>query len=94
MNRKELMAAVAASCGLTHQQTAMIFEAIEAEAAAGLKRDGHLLITGFGTFERREHAPRALYDPNSGTTRLVPGNTTVGFKPALRLKKAVERDET
>ncbi len=44
-------------------------------------------IRGFGTFQRRGHAPKMGYNPSTGRPQMVAANTTVLFKPSRELTK-------
>ena len=56
----------------------------------GVKDDGSVSITGFGTFNRKSRAARRGRNPRTGELMEIPASTTVGFKPAELLKSTFQ----
>ena len=46
-------------------------------------------LAGFGTFEPRERAARTGRNPQTGAELAIAASTSVGFKAAAQLKRAV-----
>ena len=57
----------------------------------GIKEDGSVSISGFGTFSRKSRAARRGRNPRTGEIMQIPASTTVGFKPAENLKNTFQQ---
>ena len=55
----------------------------------GLKTDGEVRLTGFGTFKRTHRAARAGVNPRSGEKIQIAARHVPTFKAGSELKKAV-----
>lgn len=89
MNRKELIETIARETGLTaHQADAALGAVLDAvtEAVADGNR---VVLTGFGTFERRERAARSGRNPQTGEAMEIPAGVSPAFKPGAAFKQAV-----
>lgn len=96
MNKKELSGIVARrlciSPVLANDIVRQIFEEIRNEIISG---NGHVSISGFGSFSVKTCGPRTIFDVNNGGTRELAARPKVVFKPSglLRLSEPV-REET
>jgi DNA-binding protein HU-beta len=92
MNRKELVAAVASTTGLstqaTNEATSAVFEAISDAVARGEA----VAIPGFGTFEARTRAARTGRNPQTGQTIQIAETTAPAFKAATAFRQKVAAD--
>ena len=59
--------------------------------AEELARGGTVQISGFGSFETRERAPRRGRDPKTGAPIALAGSTVAAFRPGAALRDAVAR---
>ena len=89
MNQGELAAAVAEATGASKGDTAKAVGAVLDAIRDGLKRDGKVAISGFGTFETRRREAREGRNPRTGEPVRVAASTTVKFRPGKGLKDAV-----
>ena len=91
MNKSELVAAVAASAGITKKDAAAAvaatFDAIKAELAKKEK----VAIIGFGTFETRKRPARTGRNPLTGETIKIASSYTPAFKAGKALKTEVNK---
>jgi DNA-binding protein HU-beta len=55
----------------------------------GLRRDGSVTISGFGTFVVTRRAPRRGRDPRTGKRITIPSARVPRFRPSRGLKAAV-----
>jgi DNA-binding protein HU-beta len=56
---------------------------------AGLKKDQHVALVGFGTFVVRNRKPRTGRNPQTGEPIKIKASKTVGFKCGKSLKEEV-----
>lgn len=88
MNKAELIDHVSARLGGRRQATVaveVIVDAILREVAAG----GSVGITGLGTFERVDRAPRTGRNPRTGDPVPIPGTRAPRFRPGTYFKDVV-----
>jgi DNA-binding protein HU-beta len=52
---------------------------------------GRVAIPGFGVFTLRVRKPRRVINPVTKEAMVLPESTTVGFRPAKKLRYSVER---
>ncbi len=89
MNQGDLANAVAEATGGRKGDAAKAVEAVLAAIRDGLKRDGKVAITGFGSFETARREAREGRNPRTGEAVQVAASTTVKFKPGKGLKDAL-----
>lgn len=91
MNRKELITKVAEDTGFKEKAVEKIvlstFKTIQDSIVAGESVN----IYAFGTFERRERAPKNIYNPGRGKMEMTPGKKIPYFKASGNLKDAVKK---
>ncbi|MFT4108496.1 MAG: HU family DNA-binding protein [Propionicimonas sp.] len=84
-----MVAAIATRTGLplTGAEDAVraVLDTITADVAAGEK----VALAGFGTFEVRERGARTGRNPQTGEPMDIPASRTCAFRPASRLRAAV-----
>ena len=90
MHQGELADAVAAATGAKEGEAAKAVEAVVDAIRDGLKRDGKVAITGFGSFETAHREAREGRNPRTGKPVQVAAPTTVKFKPGKGLKDALD----
>jgi DNA-binding protein HU-beta len=89
MNQGDLAAAVAEATGARKGDAAEAVEALLAAIRDGLRRDGKVAITGFGSFETARREAREGRNPRTGAKVQIAASTTVKFRPGKGLKDAV-----
>lgn len=88
MNKSELIEALAARLGGRAQAAAAVEAVVDVvlrEVAAGRS----VGITGFGTFEKVERAPRTGRNPRTGEPVPIAGTSTPRFRPGAYFKDVV-----
>ncbi len=70
--------------GLTQAEAAGIVDQVMLLVTEGLCKDGHLLISGFGTFKVVERKARTGRDLGRGKPIAIPGYRTVVFVPSRK----------
>ncbi len=89
MNKSELVAAVAASAGISQSKAAQAVSAVTDQITNAMARGDSVSLIGFGTFSPRERSARTGKNPQTGATIQIAASKSVGFKPGKALKDAV-----
>ena len=89
MNKRELVEAVASSTDLSAAAAERAIEALAEAITDALTKGDKVAIPGFGTFETRSRAARTGRNPQTGETLEIAASTSAAFKPATKLKQAV-----
>jgi DNA-binding protein HU-beta len=87
MNKGQLVDCVATELGGSRANAERVVKAVLASISEGVKNDGAVVITGFGTFSKKKRAERRGRNPQTGAEMLIPASTTVGFKASSLLKR-------
>ena len=95
MNKQEIVNAVAKRLGVTSARAAEITDLFFAQGgiiASELKRGGKIAISGFGHFELRRRAARAVKNPQDRQASLtLKASIVPAFRAAKALKEMVNR---
>ena len=94
MNKPEIVNAVAKRLGVTRARAAEITDLFFSQGgiiASELKRGGKVAISGFGHFELRRRAARAVKNPRTGTPLTINASIVPAFTAAQALKEIVNR---
>lgn len=86
MNKKELVAAIANSCGTTQSQAGEFINAFCDTIVGELKGNQNVAIPGFGQFIAKHRPAREMRNPATGQTMMAKAKTSAQFKPAVGLK--------
>jgi len=86
MTKANLVEAIAAKAGLTKADAARALGAFEDAVKEGLKKDGVVAITGFGSFKASKRAPRTGRNPLTGAPVQIPARVVPTFKAGAGLK--------
>ena len=89
MNKRNLVDAVAQSTKDSKAGAARAVNAVLAAIRAGLGRDGHVLLAGFGTFSIKHRAARRGRNPQNGQPIEIPPSVSIHFKPSPDWKGAL-----
>ena len=92
MNKAELIDRLSARLGSRRDATLAVESLVDVvirEVAAG----GSVGITGFGTFERTDRAPRTGRNPRTGESVPIAGTSTPRFRPGTYFKAVVTDPE-
>ena len=89
MNKKELVAAVAAKAEMTQASVETALKAVVEVTVAEVAKKGKVQLIGFGTFEARERAARAGKNPQTGKPIKIAAATVPAFKAGKLFKDAV-----
>lgn len=86
MNKKELVAAVASSCGTTQVQAGEMLNAFCDTIVGELKKGNGVAIPGFGQFIAKHRPSRQVRNPATKEMMMSKAKTVTQFKPAAGLK--------
>ncbi len=90
MNKKELVAAIAAKTEMTKKDAELSVNAIVEAISEALVAGEKVALTGFGNFEVRERAARQGHNPQTGESISIPACKAPAFKAGKALKEAVK----
>jgi DNA-binding protein HU-beta len=90
MTKQDLVAAIAASAGLTKKAAADALEALISAITGELKKGGKVTLTGFGTFQISHRAARTGVNPRNPSEKIkIPAMKLPVFKAGKSLKDSV-----
>ena len=89
MNKSGLVDAVAEATKDSKAGAARAVNAVLAAVRAGLKKDGHVLLAGFGTFGVKERAARRGRNPRNGQPIDIPPSVSIHFRPSPEWREAI-----
>ncbi len=90
MNKNDLIAAVAASGGLSKADAGKATDAVFGAIADALKNGGEVRIPSFGSFSVANRAARQGRNPQTGATIQIAASRRPRFKAGKSLKDAVK----
>ena len=91
MNKKDLIRKTAEITGKTQKECAALLDVMLDIAAQELASGGDLLLTGFGSFNVKDRAPRKGVHPRTGESIEIPAGKTVLFKASGELKSMLDK---
>ena len=91
MNKKELVAAVAAKAELSKKDAEAAVDAFTAVVEEELKNGGKVQLVGFGTFEVSERAAREGRNPRTNESITIAASKTLKFKAGKVLKDNINK---
>lgn len=86
MNKKELVAALADSCGTTQAQAGEFVNAFCETVTGELKKGNGVALPGFGQFIAKHRPSRQMRNPATGEQMMSKAKTSAQFKPSAGLK--------
>lgn len=92
MNRKELIAVIAAKTGSTRADADRHVVALIEAISDTLQQGGKINLNGFGNFEVRERAERVGRNPRTGETMKIKATSVPAFKAGGTLKAALNKN--
>lgn len=91
MNKRDLVARMAAEASLTRSQATKALDAALNGIQASLEEGRRVKLVGFGTFAVSKRKARTVRDPRNGETMHIQERRVARFAPGLELKDAIER---
>jgi len=89
MTKKDIAQVVAQRADVSAATAEEILGAALDVIGEQLAKGEDVRLAGFGTFEPRERAARTGRNPQTGAELAIAASTSVGFKAAAQLKRAV-----
>jgi nucleoid DNA-binding protein len=77
--------------GLSYQEAKRIVDFIVETMKRSLEKGGHVLLSGFGTFEVVDRKARKGRNPRTGVEIRIPTHKALSFKPSRQLRQSVNR---
>ena len=91
---KELAANGTDLCSLNQKEAASIVNRVLEIIMDGLKKDGNVQLTGFGTFKTREVAAREGHDPRNPSKKImISARVQPSFSAGEQLKKYLNNEK-
>ena len=91
MNKKELIAAVAAKAGTTQKDAESVVNAAFETIAAALANGDRVQVSGFGIFEVKTREARVGRNPRPKESITIPAAKVPAFKASKTLKDTVAK---
>ena len=91
MNRKDLIAALAAKTGNSKAESDRNVSALIEVISSTLEKGGKITLSGFGSFEVRERAARIGRNPRNGQSLQISAAKFPAFRAGGALKAALNR---
>ena len=89
MNKSDLISSIAADLHTSKLAANRLLDTVLHSIQEGLKEEGTVTITGFGTFEVKERKPRIGRNPQTGEPIQIKAGRRVGFRVGKGLKQFV-----
>lgn len=89
MSKTELVEFIAAKAGLSKADATRALDATIEGITEGLKKEGKVVLVGFGTFATKERAAREGINPLTKEPLKIPAKTVASFKAGSKLKAAI-----
>ena len=90
MKKQDLIKAIATAAGLSQDAAAKSVNAFIDVVTSELKKDGQVVITGFGTYKISHRKARTGVNPQTGEKLQIPAGKSPTFKAGKTLKDNVK----
>ena len=91
MNKTELIEVVSSKAEITKVEAQKVTNAVLDSIVDGLKKDGKVILPGFGSFEVRARTARVGRKPRTGEQIKIKATKAPAFKPGKGMKDAVAK---
>jgi DNA-binding protein HU-beta len=91
MNKSQLVEEIASRTKLPARDVASVIDAFIAIVTRSVVRGEKVVLSGFGTFQRRARARRVARDIWADKPVKVPATNVPGFRPGKAFREAVAR---
>ena len=89
MNKSDLIAQIAGEIHTSKLSANRLLDTVLNKIRDGLREEGTVTITGFGTFEVKERKARVGRNPHTGEPIQIEAGKRVGFRVGKGLKQLV-----
>jgi len=91
MTKTALIEKLAADLGVSKRMASDLVNSFLSAVMAGVKKEGEVRITGFGTFKKSKRAARTGVNPQDPSKKIkIPAMNVVTFKAGSEFKAAVK----
>ena len=90
MTKAELIGVIAKSAGVTKDKAAKALDSYQETVTKELKKNGKLVMVGFGTFSVVKRKAREGRNPQTGKAIRIPAKKVVKFKAGKKLAGKVK----
>jgi len=91
--KSDLIRAVRETTAFPAEQSRLAVEAFLETIREALENGERVQLTGFGSFQVRDRAPRRAKDFRTGETLRIPARKAPAFKPGRHLADKIEKEE-
>ena len=92
MNKSELVSRLTERLGGDRTIATAAVNGVLAEIEGSVARGERVSLLGFGTFDRRERAPRAGRNPQTGATIQLPASVAPVFRPGAGFRSLLSQN--
>ncbi|MCK5711039.1 MAG: HU family DNA-binding protein [Deltaproteobacteria bacterium] len=89
MTKSELISQIAENAGISKSDADKAYDAIVSAIIGGLKKDGHVPMTGLGTFKVAYRAARSGRNPSTGETIQIAAKNVLKFKASKNVEAEI-----
>ena len=93
MNKKELVATIATTGGMSKAHAGRALNAVLTKMASAMENGERVTLSGFGSFRIVERATQKGRNPRTGESIIIPAHNSVKFKPGKNLNSRVGRGQ-
>ena len=86
MTKAEIVEQISEKLGMTKKDIARVVDLFFEIVKQGMKKDEHIELRGFGTFEVKTREEREARNPKTGESVVVPKRRVPYFRPGKELK--------
>ena len=86
MTKAEIVEQISEKLGLTKKDIARVVDLFFEIVKQGMKKEEHIELRGFGTFEVKTREEREARNPKTGESVVVPKRRVPYFRPGKELK--------
>ncbi len=91
MHKNDLVKKVAEDTGVSSRDAEAVVNSVFATIADTISAGNKVVVTGFGTFERKTRKARKGRHPSTGDVIDIPEKFAASFSPGKLLKEQVEK---
>ena len=91
MTKADLVGVIAKAADITKDKAAKALDAYEDTVTKELKKNGKLVLVGFGTFSVAKRKAREGRNPQTGKTIKIPAKKVVKFKAGKNLADKIKK---
>jgi len=90
MNKRELIATIAISGGVSKVNAGRALDVVLTNITGAMEKGERVTLSGFGCFKVVERATKRGRNPRTGEPLIIPAHNTVKFRPGKNLNSRVE----